>query len=527
MADKLLFGVDLGTQTTKAALYRTDGHCIAAAEVDVPLRHPAPGVVEQDASDFYATAAATVRRCLAESDADPRQVAGIAFAGQMAGIGSVDERFRPAAPFDSWLDTRCRPYIAALEAKHGPRITALTGCSPTCNHGPKILWLAHERPADYARVAKFVTPSAYVAGALAGLRGDDAFMDYTYLHFTALADAQAGAWSPELVAVLGVDHRRLPRIVAPWERIGSVDEAAAADFGLAPGTPIAAGLGDTAAGALGAGCVQPGMLLDTAGTAAVLAGCTDRFVADTEQRALLTMRSAVPGLWHPLAYIAGGGLALRWCRDRFWPQVPGDEGYAALLTAAEAVSLGAEELYFSPHLGGRVCPAAPDMRGAWLGFSWGHDRGHFARAILEGVAYEYAWYLSILRTLAPDQQWREAYVIGGGARARLWNEIKAAVLGLPWRPLRRADFATWGAALVAGRAVGLIDDLPAAAAAAARPGKAVAPSPEQTAAYAPHAARYVRWQTLLVEEFESESATKSTGAPSALSADYASETSET
>ena len=103
----------------------------------------------------------------------------------------------------------------------------------------------------------------------------------------------------------------LPRIVEPWEVVGEVTETAASEFGLAPGTIIAAGCGDTAANALGAGIVQPGMLFDVAGTASVLAASASSFMADVKNRALLTMRSVIPGLWHPLAYIGGGWAAGR------------------------------------------------------------------------------------------------------------------------------------------------------------------------------------------------------------------------
>ena len=200
--------------------------------------------------------------------------------------------------------------------------------------------------------------------------------------------------------------------------MGETQPGAAREFGLAAGTAIAAGCGDTAAGALGAGIVEPGMLFDTAGTASVLAGCADTFVADSGHRALLTMRSVAPGLWHPLAYIAGGGLALRWYRDNFWRHGEGGgDLYDEMTEAAAAVPPGADGLFFSPHLGGRICPADPAMRGAWVGFSWGHGRGHFARAILEGVAFEYAYYLRILREMIPDLRLVEARVIGGGARS--------------------------------------------------------------------------------------------------------------
>ena len=157
-----------------------------------------------------------------------------------------------------------------------------------------------------------------MAGKIAGLKADQAFIDHTYIHFSGFSDAQKTIWSDELCERFGLDMDKLPKIIDPSEVIGEVSESSAKEFGLAPGTLIAAGAGDTAANALGAGIVRPGMLFDVAGTAAVLAGCTDKFVADTKNRALLTMRSVIPGLWNPLAYIGGGGIALRWFRDQFF-----------------------------------------------------------------------------------------------------------------------------------------------------------------------------------------------------------------
>ena len=522
---KYLIGVDLGTSSTKAALYRTDGTLVAEASADVPLLYPAPGVVEQENDDFYRTAAETVGQCVRESGIDPRQVAAIAFDSQMAGIGSIDERYEPATRFDSWLDMRCQPYIAYLNEHHADLITRLTGCAPTCDHGPKILWWQHERPDEYARVAKFVTPSAYVAGKMAGLSADRAFMDYTFIHFSGLADNRAGAWSAAICDTLGVAMDVLPEIVEPWRVIGEVSEAAARDFGLAPGTPIAAGCGDTAANALGAGIVRPGQVFDVAGTASVLAGTTDRFVADTTHRALLTMRSVIPGLWNPLAYIAGGGQALRWFRDQFnnyelrmtTPVVRrNDESkepatrhsslatrhYEEMIAEAAAIPPGAEGLFFSPHLGGRICPATPEMRGAWLGFSWGHTRAHFFRAVLESIAYEYAWYLRVLREYIPNLELAETRAVGGGARSDAWNQIKADVMGVPYQRLARSEFGTWGAAMIAGKAAGIYDDLAAVAAAHAQPaGQPIRPSAERHEFYRPLVDRHIRLQKQLVEIF--------------------------
>jgi xylulokinase len=511
MNTKYLVGVDLGTSGTKAALYRTDGTLVAEASLEVPLYYPRPGVVEQENTDFYRTAAQTVRQCLQSSGTDPRQVAAIAFDSQMAGIGSVDEDYRPATRFDSWLDMRCQPYIEWMDSAAGDLVTRLTGCPPTCDHGPKMLWWKNERPEEYARIAKFVTPSAIVAGTMAGLRGEQAFIDHTFIHFSGFSDAQHGAWSAELCSLFNMEVEKLPRIVAPWEVIGEVTEAAAADFGLAPGTPIAAGAGDTAANALGAGITRPGMLFDVAGTASVLACCTDTYVADVRHRALLTMRSVIPGLWHPLAYIAGGGLALRWFRDQFYNLSRGIQGtlesdlYDEMSIWAAQAPAGSDGLFFSPHLGGRICPASPAMRGAWVGFSWGHTQAHFFRAILESVAYEYAYYLGILKNLLPDLSLLEARIVGGGARSPFWKQIKADVLGVPFQSLAGSEFGTWGCALIAGKAAGLFGDLAQQAGQYAVPeGEAIRPQPANQEVYASMIAGYIELQKKLNEFYRRE-----------------------
>jgi xylulokinase len=511
MEKRYLVGVDLGTSGTKAALYQTDGRLLADAAVEVPLFHPKPGVVEQENEDFYTSAAETVRKCIAASGVEPATIAAVALDSQMAGVGLIGEDFKPVARFDSWLDMRCQPYIEWMNRDAGERITQLTGCPPTCDHGPKMLWWKGEQPEVYKRTAKFIMPGTYVAGRLAALRADQAFIDHTYIHFSGFSDAKQGAWSDELCKEFGLDMDKLPRIVEPSDIVGEVSETAARDFGLAPGTLIAAGAGDTAANALGAGIVRAGMLFDVAGTAAVLAGCTDAFVADSKNRALLTMRSVIPGLWNPLAYIGGGGLALRWFRDQFFntshgETLPASEDlYAQMIALAESAAPGSEGLFFSPHLGGRICPASPEMRGAWVGVSWSHTQAHFARAILESIAYEYAYYLKILRELLPELELVEARAVGGGARSPVWNQIKADVLGVPYQRLKGSEFGTWGTAMIAGKAAGLINDLAAhAEECAILSGSPCVPSDVTHEIYAPLIEKYIGLERMLNEFYGSE-----------------------
>ncbi|MFL7893927.1 MAG: xylulokinase [Anaerolineales bacterium] len=514
MSMKYLIGVDLGTSSTKAALFQIDGKMVAESAADVPIYYPEPGVVEQENEDFYRTAAQTVKNCIRESDIDPKGIVAIAFDSQMAGVGAVDENFESVSRFDSWLDMRCEPYIKYLEENFGELITTLTGCPPTCDHGPKILWWQNERPEEYQQIAKFIMPGGYVAGKMAGLKADQAFIDHTYVHFSALSNALQGDWSQEICDRTGVDMDRLPQIVEPWHVVGEVTAQAASDFGLAPGTLIAAGCGDTAAGALGAGIVKAGMLFDTAGTASVLAGCTEQFAPDIKNRALLTMRSVIPGLWHPLAYIAGGGQALTWFRDQFFDTHYRDlhteeEMYTHMEELAEKTPLGADGLYFSPHLTGRICPATPEMRGAWIGFSFSHNRGHFYRAILESIAYEYAYYLQILKELIPRLNLTEARAIGGGARSGFWNQIKADVLDVPYVRLDRSEFGTWGSAMIAGKAAGIFDDLAQVAYEHAQPaGHPLHPDRDRHQKYRKRVGNYIQLQKILASTFHDFSSSR-------------------
>jgi xylulokinase len=510
MQNKYLIGVDLGTSGTKAALYQVDGKLISDASVEVPLHYPKPGTVEQDNEDFYSSAAQTVRMCIESSGVDPKEIAAIAFDSQMAGIGLIDEDFKPVTRFDSWLDMRCQPFIEWMDKEAGDRITQLTGCPPTCDHGPKMLWWKNEHPDIYQRTAKFVMPGTYVAGRIANLKADQAFIDHTYIHFSGFSDAQRAIWSDELCDRFGLDKGKLPKIIDPCDIVGEVSEKAANEFGLVPGTLIAAGAGDTAANALGAGIVNPGMLFDVAGTASVLAGCTNKFVADTNNRALITMRSVINGLWNPLAYIGGGGLVLRWFRDQFFKPVQGDvvstseDLYPQMISLVETIPPGSEGLIFSPHLGGRICPSSPEMRGAWVGVSWSHTQAHFTRAILESIAYEYAYYLKILKESLPDLVLVVARVVGGGARSEIWNQIKADILNVPYQRLKGNEFGAWGAAMIAGKAAGLIEDLASHAEQTAIPsGTPFSPSKENHDTYVPLIERYIGLEHTLSQFYKS------------------------
>src|SRR5579875_2578156 len=209
----LLIGIDIGTTTTKVGVYQSSGKLIAEASRANPLRRHGPDACDQNPNDFYQGAVEAISRCLIHPEVDSGNVRAIGVAGQMAGVLGVDVDFNPSTPYDSWLDLRCSPDVSYLERELGDALIEKTGCAAMINHAPKMRWWRREEPSAYRETAKFVMPGGYVAGKLAGLSAADAFIDRTYLHFTGVADARCGCWSPELLRVVGVGEEKLPQIV--------------------------------------------------------------------------------------------------------------------------------------------------------------------------------------------------------------------------------------------------------------------------------------------------------------------------
>lgn len=459
-----LIGVDVGTNGTKSAIFDNSGNLISEAFEESKLYYPELCAVEQDLDEIYISVINTIKECVQKSDIDVRNVEGIAIDGQMAGICSIDKNWSAATPYDSWLDTRCAPYIEKLKEEES-KIISLTGGPPSFTHGPKMLWWKNEKPEVFKKIAKFIMPSVYAAGKLAGLKASEAYIDYTYIHFSCFADILNNRWSEDLCKDFGLPMEKLPKIVKPWEIIGRLSKEAAEKALLCSGIPIAAGCGDTTATMLGAAFNKAGMAFDVAGTASVFSVCLDKFKPDVENKTLFTGRLVTEDLWYSLAYINGGGLNLRWFRDEII-KIKGSfagesikDPYKYLDNIASEIKAGSEKLFFIPHMGGRVCPNTPHLKGSWIGLTWKHKIGHMYRSLLEAVAYEYAIYMNIEKMLVPELKFEKARVIGGGAKSKIWNKIKSDVLGIPYEKLNREEFGVLGSSILAGYATAVFNDL--------------------------------------------------------------------
>jgi xylulokinase len=447
-ADRTLVGLDVGTTGVKAVAIDEHGAVVARAEEGHALSTPRAGWAEQDPEDWWRAS----QRALAALAVEPR---AIGLSGQMHGLVALDAHDRVLRPAILWNDQRTAAECVEIEERVGlERLIALTGNRALTGFtAPKLLWLRTNEPEIYAQIAHVLLPKDYVRLRLTGDRAIDA----ADASGTLLFDVAHRRWSEEVL-----DALELP---APW--LPPAFES--------PDVPGAPSAGDQAAGALGVGVDRPGPVSVVLGTSGVVFAALPEFTADPQARAHVFCH-AVPGTWHAMGVMLSAAGSLRWLRDLL-----GGE-YDALLAGAEAAPPGSDGLLFAPYLAGERTPHAdPDVRGAFVGLTFAHDRGALTRAVLEGVAYGLRDCLEVLRELGIDAT--VGRVSGGGARSELWLRIVASVLDLPLELTAVEEGAAYGAALLGGVAAGEWADPQEAVTACVRVRATVEPDPAWRDAY--------------------------------------------
>ncbi|MBZ9780580.1 sugar kinase [Pseudomonas sp. REP124] len=446
-----MIGVDMGTSSTRVAVIDDQGVQLAAASRPTRLLNPARQVFEQCPDEMYASVLLAIKDVLTLFTINPGEIVGISICGQMAGISTVGRGWQATTPYDSWLDMRCVQQVQRLKP-YEQQIVQRSGAPVSANHAAKWLYWREEQPDTYRKIRKIIMPAAYVAGRMAALDSDAAFMDDTYLGFNSFADSQASGWNHSLIDEFQLEHDRLPQLVKPWDRIGSVSAEVASSSGLLAGTPIFAGCADIAASLLGTGAFQAGQLFDIAGTGSVLATLLDHYAADTRHNTLATFRHCIPELYYSMAYVGGAGLTLK----KFGLT---ESECGQLELQGRSMLSERNKLLFLPHLGGCHAPFEAAFCGAFVGLDWSHDRTDQYRAMLESIAYEYARFLQCMKDMNIDIREEGIISLGGGANSQLFRQIKADVLGIPCRKLPVAESGVLGVALIAGHGAGVFADM--------------------------------------------------------------------
>jgi xylulokinase len=270
----------------------------------------------------------------------------------------------------------------------------------------------------------------------------------------------------------------VPKSYEGTEITGTISAAAAEATGLREGTPVVAGGGDQAAGAVGVGAVEEGIVSLALGTSGVIFATANRPFYEPEGR-LHAFCHSVPGRWHLMGVMLAAAGSLRWYRDTLAPGVAYDE----LLAPAAEIPPGSEGLIFLPYLTGERTPHPdPLARGAFVGLTVRHTQPHLTRALLEGVAFGLRDSFELMKGVGLSKSY-QVRVSGGGARSPVWRQILANVLNAELVTVNTTEGAAYGAALLAGVGAGVWADVDAACAATIQVTGSTAPQADAARRY--------------------------------------------
>ncbi|MEZ4859715.1 MAG: FGGY-family carbohydrate kinase [Caldilineaceae bacterium] len=483
MTRDLLIGIDIGTTSTKAVLFDSQGVLLAQAAQEYPTAYPHPNWAEQDPEDWWRATCAVLQQIFAAPRFDAIRVAGIGVSCQAPTMAAVDQQGRPLYPALIWLDRRSEPQCTWLREQVGEdRIAGINGGRVDPYYlAPKLLWFKQHEPQRYRATHQVLQANGYVVQKLTG-----AFcMDRSHGPITSLFDSVHQNWSTELLTASGVDVAKLPRLADCADVVGEVTTTAAAATGLAAGTPVIAGMTDGTAAGIEAGLIQVGDAVEMTGQSTVLLICNDQPYLGTD---LIPLGHAVPGRHLVVGALVASGGALRWFRDQLGEVERqeaarlGVDAFDLLSQAATQSPVGSNRLVFLPYMYGERSPIwDSDARGVFFGLSLATQKRDLVRAIMEGAAYGLRHNLEVAATAGFNAA--TLACVGGGARSALWNQIKANVLQRPIRLPQAATGAPFGDAIVAAAGVGLYPSVAAAVAAMVQPGATYQPQPEWSAQY--------------------------------------------
>jgi xylulokinase len=429
-----------------------DGSIIASATTEhQAFTSQRAAWAEQDPADWWRACQQAVRSVLSQSGVQPRQIACIGLSGQMHGTVVLDENGQVLRPSIIWCDQRGEEQCAWLNRTVGARRLLELTCNPALTNFTliKLLWIREHEPHIWGCVRHVLLPKDFVRFCLSG----EYAIDVAEASGTLLLDVAKRRWSQELLGEVELDATLLPRVFESPEICARVTDHAARLTGLAAGTPIVAGAGDQAAGAVGMGITRPGTVSATIGTSGVVFAATDRPALDPKGR-LHTFCHAIPGRWHVMGVTQAAGLSLRWLRDLFTTEGAELWSYERMAQEAALAPPGADGALWAPYLMGERAPHMdPNIRAGLVGLTASHARAHVIRAVMEGVAFSLRDSLTIFSELnVPVEKIRLG---GGGARSPLWRQIQADVYSHAVEIIAAEEGAAFGAAILAGVGAGL------------------------------------------------------------------------
>ena len=345
---KLYMGFDAGTQSVKVAVYDESMKCLAQASAPTTLHYPQPGWVQMSADEYLEIALSCMKKCTTEirgKGYDPADIAAVMGDGIICGICGVDANGKAVTPYINYLDSRTQDDADAINAMGLDLWGKETGNAEASCMFPALFarWFLTNSAAFREKGVKFVHNAPYILMNLAGLKGQDAFIDWGAMSGWGLGyRVEKKEWSREQLAILGIDEKYLPRILKPWDIVGGVSPEMAEKSGLAAGTPVCAGAGDTMQSMLGSGVFTAGQGVDVAGTCSMFCVSTKGIVPELSRpgSGLIFNSGTLPDTYFYWGFIRTGGLALRWFKDNICDAADDPRYYTVLSEKAADVPAG-------------------------------------------------------------------------------------------------------------------------------------------------------------------------------------------
>jgi xylulokinase len=455
-------GIDIGTSGTKTLAINARGKILGQALATYPCYHPKPLWSEQDPEDWWQATVKTVRAVIKKAKLKPADVRAIGLSGQMHGSVFLDKQNRVVRRALLWNDQRTAAECEEIEKRAGGRKALIGMVANPALAGftaPKILWLRNHEPKNFAKTVKVLLPKDEIRRRLTG----EFATEVSDASGMLLLDVVHRRWSKELLSQLELEPSLFARCYESEEITGRLTRETAKLLGLSTDCMVVGGAGDCAAGAIGNGIVRKGVLSTSIGTSGVVFVHADAPQVDPQGR-LHTFCHAVHGKWHMMGVTLAAGGSLQWFRNALCETMIAAakrakiDVYDVLTEEAAVTPPGAEGLFFLPYLAGERTPHAdPHARGAFIGLTLKHGRGHLVRAIMEGVTYSLRDCLEIIEEQGVAV--KQIRASGGGARSSFWRQLQADVLGKTVVSMAADEGPAYGVALLAAVGAGEFNDV--------------------------------------------------------------------
>lgn len=451
---KKYLGLDIGTTSIKAAVFSKSGERLALRSVDYILdTDPTTGYIEFEAEKYVEMCKSVIDELSAECGG----IDALSIDTQGETIIFTDEDGKALCPAIVWLDNRADKEADTIKAHFGnKRVYEVTG-QPEITAGwpaSKVLWLKNNRPDVFAKVRKVFMLEDYVMYRLTG----NFVTEPTIQSSTIYYDVVSGKWWDEMLDFIGLDKSALPKVVKSATEVGEYK-----------GIKVVSGMLDQIAGTLGAGVTDETRISEMTGTIMAICVMTDKMPEYNPDSIIPCHLHAVDGKYCLILWSSTAGMALKWFKNNFAENF----SFRELDEISKDITPGCDGLTMLPYFTGSTMPKYnPDARAVFAGINLSHTRGHFARAIMEAIAFTLKQNLEYVG----EDAIKEIRITGGGASSPLWASIKANVTGKVLKTLSESETACLGSALAAAVGIGDFESLKEAVDSVVKTSKTYEPS---------------------------------------------------